>query len=318
MDPIALAFSDLHLHRWKAFNKKDSRLDWTLTILDTIMQQARIKKVPILFTGDLIHNEKAIDNKILLKLGEKFGAGSNPFPSGIYSISGNHDMSEKNTFEHRSPSYITSMALLFPRFFYDMDFYAREVGELKLFGIPYINGNVGFKKILKGFIKQINPKKYNILMLHTDLPGATDAFGHVIDEVENIKLKYFKHFDLVLDGHIHKPQRVFKNTFILGSPYQQTRSEKGLDLGYWEIYKDRKPKKILLNLPQFIDVEEGDEVPDDGNFYTVIPKPREFVTGKKFDAKLDRVKLAKKYLNHTGIKNEEQRSALIKILNATQ
>lgn len=314
MEILALAFSDLHLHRWKAHSEKDSRMYASLGILKTVRKKALELKVPLLFTGDLVHNEKAIENKLLAGLAMVLQEDG----TLMYGISGNHDMSEKNTIDHISPSYVQTLSNIFPRAIYCLDKKCVELGKIKLFGIPFYNGNIGFRKEIRRFIREINPGSFNILMLHTDLPGATDAFGHIIDEVENIKTKYFKHFDLVIDGHIHKPQRFSKNTWILGAPYQQTRSEKGLDLGYWEIYRDHKPKLVKLDLPKFIDIEEGEDIPEDGNFYTVVPKPREFVTGKKFDAKLDRVKLAKKYLKHTEVKEKHYRKALLKILNTTE
>ncbi len=316
MKLVALAFSDLHLHRWKAFSKDDSRMKAALDIIWRLRMMAQEREVPLLFTGDLIHNEKAIDNKVLSYLSVMLSPQlTNTI---IWAISGNHDMSEKNTVDHGSPSYISSLENLAPHAIQCLDFKVKEFSDIRVFGIPYLTGNKGLIKTLKGYIPQAKDDRYNILMLHTDLPGATDAFGHVIDEVENMRTKYFKHFDLVIDGHIHKPQKFSKNTYILGAPYQQTRSEKGLDLGYWEIYSDAKPKKIKLGLPKFIDIEEGQPIPEDGHFYTVIPKPRELFQGAKFDAKLDRVKLAKKYLEHTEVKEKHFKKALIKVLNSTQ
>lgn len=317
MKPIAIAFSDLHVNLWKKHSIKGSRTILIWGILKKIAKRAQKLGIPVLHSGDLFHNPKSIENGLLRDFIFTYSDTFEKYGVNFYSISGNHDMSEKNTPEYKSPSYIDSFDKVFPTF-KSLDFSSDWLGpQVKVHGIPYINGNVGFNKEVKHIIKSLIPNTFNILMIHTDLPQATDAFGHEIKEVQNINIKLFQAFDLVINGHIHKPQKLYKNAYILGSPYQQTRSEKGTELGYWLIYANHKPKFVPLNLPKFIDIEEGKEIPDDGNFYTIIPKPREtFISGKKYDAKIDRIKLAKKYIKHTEVKEFEKAKALIKILNS--
>lgn len=298
---------------------KGSRILILWHIMEIISDMANTLSVPTLFLGDLIHNPKYIENGLLQGVIHTYKNSFEKKNVDFYAISGNHDLAEKNTKENRSVSYITTLSEIF-KTFKDLDFNSDWLAPgIKIHGIPYLNGNIGFNQELRAIKKSLLPNTFNILMIHTDLPQAKNAFGHKIDEVEGINTKLFRYFDLVLDGHIHNPQKLYKNTYILGPPYQQTRSEKGTELGYWLIYKEKEPKFVPLNFPKFIDIEEGKEVPNDGNFYTVIPKPRpEFKAGKKYDAKIDRVKLGKRYLKHTGVKDSKKEKALIKILNSAQ
>lgn len=320
MVPIAIAFSDFHINAWKKFSFRGSRTQLLWRIMSEISNAAIKHKVPILFPGDLFHNPKYLENAILQEFVFNYSELIEDRGIQFYAISGNHDMSEKNSKASQSSSYIRTFSQLF-KTFHNMDF--NMVGPypmgFTLSGVPYINGNKGFNKAVKDHIKNLDSEAYNILMIHTDLPQATDTFGHEIKEAEGIKTKYFKHFSLVIDGHIHKPQKISKNTYILGSPYQQTRSEKGLELGYWEIYRDAKPKLIPISTPKFIDIPEGEPIPDDGNYYTVIPKPKADIKIRKgFNNKTDKVKIAKRYLKHTKEKDKQKKKALIKILNSTE
>lgn len=314
---IALAFTDIHLHRWKNFSVKDSRMHLTLSILDKIRQKADEYSVPLLFSGDFIHDPKSIDNSLLYHIAHYFHSDTKQVK--MYGIDGNHDMCQKNSLESISPAYWATFSMMYPDKFIDLNLKNLRVGKLNLFGIPYFNNSSDLRKTLKNFSKLIDPKLKNILLIHTDLPGAKDAFGHVIDEVEDIKMKYFRKFDLVIDGHIHNPQKVGKKIIILGSPYQQTRSEKGLNLGYWKIYEDLSMKKVVLKTPRFIDLPEGEDIPDDGNYYSLIPKNKEILfNNKTFDAKLSRAKLAKRYTESLGIKEKSKVKALIHILNSVE
>jgi DNA repair exonuclease SbcCD nuclease subunit len=323
MKPIAIAFSDFHAFLWKKFNKGGSRTALLWKILKEVSDAAKKYNVPVLFPGDMFHNPKYLENALLREFVINYLELFEERLVHLYGISGNHDMSERNNYVQRSVSYGQTFSKVF-KTYHDMDFQGWKLlnlgNDFMLYGVPYINGNVGFNKYLKSIIKNLNKKEFNVLMVHTDLPGATDIYNRKIDEHEGVDSKLFKHFNLVLDGHIHKPQRIGKNAYILGSPYQQTRSEKGLELGYWKIYRDRKPKFVAIDSPKFIDIPEGEPVPEDGNFYTVIKKPKENLgkISKNFHNRLDRSKLGKNYLNHIKELDKTKRKILLKTLNSVE
>lgn len=140
-----------------------------------------------------------------------------------------------------------------------------------VYGVPYIDNNVGLSEYLKKL--ELDKSKKNILLLHTDYPGAKDTDGREIDSVENLNVNVLNKFDLVLCGHIHKPQRLSKKVYMIGAPNHQRRTDRDCELGYWKIYEDLSLKFVpLKNFPKFIDVEREEDIKDDGNYYTVIPQ----------------------------------------------
>lgn len=188
-------------------------------------------------------------------------------------------------------------------------------GDYHIYGVPYIDNNVGLSEYLKKLKLDKNVK--NILLLHTDYPGARDTDGREVDSVENLNVNTLNKFDLVLCGHIHKPQRLSKKVYMIGAPNHQRRTDRGCKLGYWEIYSDLSMKFIpLKEFPKFIDVEKEDDIKDDGNYYTVIPpKASNPVNNKhKITKQLSKKTLAKRYLKEKGIKDEVKTNLLIETL----
>lgn len=159
-------------------------------------------------------------------------------------------------------------------------------------------------------------------MLHTDYPGAKDCDGRIVDSVENLNLNILNRFDLVICGHIHKPQRLSKKVYMIGAPLQQRRTDKNTKLGYWKIYEDLSMKFVeLKGFPKFIDVESEEDIKDDGNYYTVVPKQKtseQVSTNHKITKQLTKTKLAKRYLKEKGIKDEKKQNLLIRTLKRTE
>ena len=96
--------------------------------------------------------------------------------------------------------------------------------------IPYIDHNVGLSEYLKNI--KLDKDADNILMLHTDYPGAKDTDGREIDSVENLNLNVLNRFDLIICGHIHKPQRLSKKVYMIGAPYNK---EEPIKIVNWDI-----------------------------------------------------------------------------------
>lgn len=157
--------------------------------------------------------------------------------------------------------------------------------------------------------------------MHTDYPGAKDTDGRVVDSSENINLNMLNRFDLVLCGHIHKPQRLGKKIYMVGAPLHQRRTDRNCEMGYWKVYSDLSVKFVPLEeFPRFIDVESEDQVKDDGNYYTVIPPKVAVKTEVQHNItkKLSKRRLAKKYLKYKGIHDENKEKLLVKILKESE
>lgn len=324
---IAVAFSDLHLNLWAKFNKDYKRTQDSFRVLFKIIAECEKYNVPALFCGDFFHKPESLDQELALMMKDfldKIYRKHHTFK--MFCIEGNHDLKLVNNlivdtksktttrgwlsvFENDHP--ITVLSPNTPPAFIGLNY--------KIYGLPYIDHNIGLNKYLKTL--RLDEGYKHILLLHTDYPGAKDTDGRVVDSAENINLNMLNRFDLVLCGHIHKPQRLSKKVYMLGAPLQQRRTDKDCKMGYWLLKEDLSMEfKELKDFPKFIDVESEDEVKDDGNYYTIIPQKasEKINTTHKITKTLSKKKLAKRYLKEKGIKDKSKEDLLINILNKAE
>lgn len=157
-------------------------------------------------------------------------------------------------------------------------------------------------------------------MLHTHLPGVKEPNGYEVEStLPKVVYKYLKKFTLVISGHIHKPQLVFKNTLNVGATHHQRVSDTGCDMGIWKIFDDLSFKFVKLKIPQFKYYEEGTEPGDDFNIWLQLPKDNlEDVTNDSnlsFKSKLKPETLVKNYLKIRDIKSKAKKEILLKYLS---
>ena len=109
---------------------------------------------------------------------------------------------------------------------------------------------------------------------------------------------------------------------MLGAPIQQRRTDKDAKMGYWELYSDLSLKFIDLSdkFPKFIDVESEEEIKDDGNYYTVIPKKVDTSVKQvnKISKKLSKKKVIRRYLKEKGITDTKKESILLDIIKESE
>lgn len=320
MKPIAIVFSDLHLNMWSKFNRDNTRTLNHFKVLMRIKDICVQYKVPALFCGDFFHKPDGIAIELLELLDQQLKDFDFPIDNfRLLGISGNHDIKLVNTIKDPKYSLIQYLANKY-NFITDLDFtHAPLTSNVMVYGVPYIDHNIGLSEYLKG-IKFTEGYK-NILLLHTDYPGAKDTDGREVDSVENLNINTLNRFDLVLCGHIHKPQRLSKKVYMIGAPLQQRRTDADCKLGYWKIYPDLSVKfQELEGFPKFIDVESQDDINEDGNYYTIIPpKTRVQVNTKhKITRQLSKKSLAKQYMRERGISDKNKKELLINLLNKAE
>lgn len=318
---VAIAFSDLHLNLWAKFNEDGMRTEKAFDILEYIAGISHRREIPVLFCGDMFHKPETLDQDLALRTKQAFNLIYRKYPRcKIFAIEGNHDLKHTNTWPNLTKGWLsffendTNLVVLTP------NTPPAIIGlDVLVYGIPYIDHNINISDIISKLNK---PEGFQrILLLHTDYPGAKDTDGRRVDSVENLNINLLNKFDLVLCGHIHKPQRLSKKVYMLGATNQQRRTDRDCDMGYWEIYQS-KDKKLsvkfipLEGFPKFIDVESSDDIKDDGNYYTVLPKKVELQEVKhKIDKSMSKKVIAKKYLKTKGIGDKGKKKLLIKILN---
>lgn len=324
---LAIVFSDLHLNIWSKFNQNNERTRESFRVLSFLAN--KYPKVPALFCGDLFHKAESIDTD-LLEMWVEYEPADRDEPGyqwEMWYIDGNHSLKHRNTVKKPIKSLAT---ILQKRWMKNLNFCSAKLcstnESFMVHGIPYIDDNVGVNEYLSEIIKKYGIGKKgrthkHILLLHTTYPGAKDTDGREVEAPNAINPNLLNKFDLVLCGHIHKPQRLSKKVYMVGAPNQQRRTDKGCKLGYWELYDDLSMVfKELADYPKFIDVESEDQVKDDGNYYTVIPpKPRkEEVTKHKITKRLSKKSLVKKYMRAKGIKDKTKQELLTNILIKTE
>lgn len=320
---IAIACADLHLYNWPQFNEDQRRLKVAYKFLTMLTGGARELQVPILFPGDLYHLFDRIDNVTYNFFNPLFQKLDSENKVHIYGISGNHDLSEKNTKDYRSPSLFLGACKAFPNLFKSVEFTRVGIQTLNIMGIPYISHNVDFGEIVKEMREYIREGFHNILLIHCDLWGARDPSGREVNTVENIPRnlgKFFSGFDIVLSGHIHKYENLWKNIYMIGSPYQQRKSDMGCKMGYLLIYNDLSVEFKVYPAPEFkiYDKEKGH--PDTGDYWipTVKIDKREKEEKRKFSTSMSKTSLAKSYLRAKGITNPTKVKALINALRKVE
>lgn len=314
---IAIVFSDLHINLWSKFNEFNNRTLDSFRVLSIINNICKKYHCPALCCGDLFHKSENMDQDLMEICYSEF---NKLYPLHIYAISGNHDIKKTSTVAKPPFSWLYP----FERYGIEiMDYKHRFLSpshkDIMIYGVPYIDNNVGLNEYLKKL--KLDEKIINILLLHTDYPGAKDTDGKEVDSVENLNVNVLNKFDLVLCGHIHKPQRLSKKVYMVGAPYQQRRTDKDCDLGYWKLYSDLSMKFVpLKKFPRFIDVENDSEIKDDGNYYTVIPKKASITVNNQHNItkEVSKRTLVKRYMKEKGISDREKKDLLLKTLKRVE
>lgn len=330
--PIALAFSDLEIADYQTHSQNHSRLEYCLSVLAALSEKSvKYSNIPVLFCGDLMDNPKLIDNYVLRRTIDSLILWFRDRKIRLIGIAGNHDQSQKNTKDNESPNWLRSLYSLGLIDYIGQSntiIPAKGTEGVRVYGIDYMTNGDGFEYYLKRHYQNVVKNLYQscILLIHTDLPGALDPAGREVGEWKNTfpkkYEKYFKTFNWVLSGHIHKPMQILPNTFMLGAPLHKRSSDEGCDMGYWEIYLKQKPKFIPLDFPKFITLKPNEKAPNEKNYY-ILPEEKNLQSSTanqnpKFYSSLSKIKLAKKYLKAKGITSTSKKRALIKTLNETE
>ena len=114
-------------------------------------------------------------------------------------------------------------------------------GEIVVWMLPFLRPSqvkrklpeekiVTYQDAVEAVLRQtpVDPKKRNILMCHQFITGCetSDSEERAVGGLDNIDATVFDAFDYVALGHIHKPQRVLRDTLrYAGSPLKYSFSE---------------------------------------------------------------------------------------------
>ena len=309
----AIFISDVHMHLWKNHNPNNRRVRLQMEAVESVFKIAFSNKVPIVFGGDFFHDPDSLNNGLISLINPWLVDLFFRYPVEMYGISGNHDMEETNSFKKRSPSYIKTLSNTIKNL-HCIDFRSVELGTMAIHGVPYLTQNEGIMEYINSI--EISPKKFNILLLHTDFKGQKDTSGYEVGKGAEIIEEELSRFSIVVSGHIHKKGRIRDSIYSIGSPYQLRTSDIGGDFGYWILSDNFKMKfKSLKNGPKFTH-----EDPTDPTEFKV-PKPMDKVELMKESKTIDlsnKPRLIKDYIKWLGDKSKNRSKYLLNLIERVE
>lgn len=229
--------SDLHIG--KRVNEF-SMLEDQEFILDRIARVIEEEKPDaVLIAGDVY--DKSVPSAEAVQLFDRFLAKLSKLAGKVLIISGNHDSPERIAFGskimdlsgvHMSPVYDGTVK---PVCMTD------GFGEMDVFMLPFIKpahvrasipgaDPTTYSDAVRVAIGNmaINARKRNVLMTHQFVTGAarSDSEDVSVGGADNVDADVFEPFDYVALGHLHRPQRVGKDTVrYCGTPLKYSFSE---------------------------------------------------------------------------------------------
>lgn len=325
---IAKALSDPHLHFWEHHNADGVRTKNSIEVLESILREASIAKVPVLFGGDLFHTPEGLKSPTINSVYPELIRLFNTYKDvDFYAISGNHDQYTHNYIHSPSISYTAGLANTIKNF-HLLDFQGVVLPSgVGVYGIPFLYLNNNYSEAIQRAMNFFEEKKVNktILLIHTTMEGSIDTNGYKLTESSVLLKTLSNKFTLVLSGHIHKHQKLAKGVYHIGS----TSHVKASDAGYQPVYLDIrnpsgtkslrvKPIEIskAFTFKYYTDIDDIDR--SDNTIMWVrdtskTAKDRENTLGDSTDI-TDLVKLMKGYLDSLGVKSPMRRKRAIQIL----
>lgn len=278
----AIIFSDMHFYNnpAKSYIMDSGRFSWfetQLQVAQSVFTKAEELGVElVIHNGDLFHEKTRISVGLYNTVWQFFKQQKNEGFEVIFNT-GNHDMFTRNVSSLRPFSeiarVITEPTLI-------------KHGHINLCLIPYGQEPNQLK------VPKENTGMSYILCTHADIAGLT--YG-VTDYTSGSPLKYqiFGDWDIVFNGHIHKPQEL-ANIVNIGSPMTQDWGEVGEKKRFihlkdleWESHEihgpqfvtldrltDKLKKKLITNPVDFFRVDISSEQLSDPIFnqYNIFPR----------------------------------------------
>ena len=229
-----LHIADLHLGR--QMNDLSLLPDQTY-ILDQIVSIAEAERVDaVLIAGDVY--QRSSPQAEAMALFDKFVSSLVRMGKRVFVISGNHDSALRISYFSaliRSSGVYVSEA-------FDGKLQCVELEDgIAVWMLPFLRPSqvkrclpeakiVTYQDAVEAVLRQadIDPGKLNILLCHQFITGCetSDSEERAVGGLDDIAANVFDAFDYVALGHIHRPQRVFRDTLrYAGSPLKYSFSE---------------------------------------------------------------------------------------------
>lgn len=232
-----LHLSDLHIgKRVNEFSMLEDQEYILMKIINIVDEQ---KPDCVFIAGDIY--DKSIPPAEAVQLFNDFLTKLSDRNLKVFVISGNHDSAERIAFG----SHLMNRSGVFmsPVFEETVDpiIISDSLGEINIYMLPFIkpahvkryyeNEDIdSYNKALKTVIDNLSVDitKRNILIAHQFITGAecSESEDISIGGLDNVDATVFDPFDYVALGHIHRPQKVYRDTIrYSGTPLKYSFSE---------------------------------------------------------------------------------------------
>ena len=209
-------------------------------ILSQIVSIAEAERVDaVLIAGDVY--QRSSPQAEAMTLFDRFVSELAERGRRVFIISGNHDSAQRisyfSSLIKSSGVYVTEAFDGKPQ---SVTLRDRE-GDIVIWMLPFLRPSLvkrylpeekitTYQEAVEAVLRQtpIDPKKRNILMCHQFITGCetSDSEERSVGGLDNIDAAVFDAFDYVALGHIHKPQKVRRDTLrYAGSPLKYSFSE---------------------------------------------------------------------------------------------
>lgn len=261
-----LFFSDMHLDNWSSFGTitsggLNSRFWEQIKVLEGLLQYAEKHDCKVVFGGDLFNRRMLVPTDVIHITFEVFDSYR---AQAIYLLVGNHDMYTWNP-------EATPLKIL--RNMPHMNIITQVTNV-------YVQPSVSIVMVPHGALlpaKSAKSRTYDILMTHY---GVNEARLGPKDfrMKEDLTVKQLKelNYDLIMLGHIHKPQTLSDDIIVMGSPMAHSFHEAN-EKKYFYIFdcEDKSLVKYETGAPMFLSheirtLEDLDAIDvNDGNYHRI-------------------------------------------------
>ena len=271
-----VAISDIHVHPYRQFSVNNSRMEHCLSSVRDAFRVAHENGASyILFTGDWFHELNRIPTNALTRSIETLRDLGRLYEGiSIIGISGNHDQYGRNTIDTPSETALQALASScsnFTLFDYNYDVFGFGQDSVQIFGIPYMEFPEDFYRVLERMVPLIDKNIPSVLMMHQVPNGNEDNIPSQVDP----KHPLLKHFDTVLNGHIHRHQYYpSTNLITVGSPLHHDLGDIGQQKGILLVDTGKFNFSVLpTTYPQFRRVKFGEEIPEGWRHDYIVTDP---------------------------------------------
>ena len=232
-----LHLADLHLG--KMMNDWSLLEDQEAVLLQILEMTEREKTDAVLIAGDVY--QRSSPQAEAMALFDSFISGLAERGQKVFIISGNHDSAQRiSYFSHLIRNAGIHVTEAFRGELQHVAVKDAD-GEIVIWMMPFLRPSsvrrwlpdekiVTYQDAVAAVLRQsvIDTKKRNILICHQFITGSetSDSEERAVGGLDNIDASLFDAFDYVALGHIHKPQKVLRDTLrYAGSPLKYSFSE---------------------------------------------------------------------------------------------